>query len=384
MDQAREAGGEGVLQAGERRSTRIESLRAVAALAVLTSHGLLAGGGYYHELPRTLAFGGSLGVFLFFALTGYLLFLPFARRASGDGRPIDLRRYALNRAVRVLPLYYVVLVVFLLVNEHGGTATQWWRFATFSQSFFSDTVSTVDGPMWSLVVEIQFYALLPLLAWGVTRVARGSRAAAAAAILALAFASAAVWWFEVGRVGGSDLRWKYSLPATFFNFTPGMLLALLRLELLDRPRAWLPPSSVLLAAGALVWAAAADQLTYPQPLAAAAAFLVVGAVVLPVADGRLARLLDARVLVTIGLASYSLYLWHHPIVLSLGQRLDAGPAAVALAGLAVCIPIALASYALVERPFLRLRRRWGPTAATPPAVEPATGIAPLEAGRGAA
>jgi peptidoglycan/LPS O-acetylase OafA/YrhL len=384
MDRPREASGGGVVQAGERRSARVESLRALAALGVLVSHCILAGGGFYHRLPRTLAFGGSLGVFLFFALTGYLLFLPFARRASGDSRPIDLRRYALNRAVRVLPLYYVVLVVLLLVNEHGGTPTQWWRFATFSQSFFANTVSTVDGPMWSLVVEIEFYALLPLIAWGIARVARQSRLAAAGFVVALGLASAAVWWVKVGSVGGSDLRWKYSLPATFFNFTPGMLLALLRLELLKRPRARLPSSTVLLVLGGAVWVAAATQLTYPQPLAAAGAFLVVGAVVLPVPDGPLARLLDARGLVTIGIASYSLYLWHHPIVLSLGAHLGGGPVAIVLAGVALCVPIALASYALVERPFLRLRRRWGPTAASPAGVDAGAALAPLEAGRGTA
>src|SRR4051812_27316913 len=59
-----------VLQAGERRSGRIESLRAAAALAVLGGHALLAGGGYGHGFSRTLATAGSLGVFLFFALTG--------------------------------------------------------------------------------------------------------------------------------------------------------------------------------------------------------------------------------------------------------------------------------------------------------------------------
>jgi peptidoglycan/LPS O-acetylase OafA/YrhL len=373
-----------VLQAGERRSARIESLGAVGARGVVVYKGVLAGGGYHDPLPRTLAFGGSLGVFLFFALTGYLLFLPFARSTSGDGRPIDLGRYALNRAVRVLPLYYVVLVAFLLLNEHGGTLSQWWRFATFSQSFFSDTVSTVDGPMWSLVVEIQFYALLPLLAFGIARFAHSSRAMTAAAIAALGLVSVAVWWEKVGSVGGADLRWKYSLAATFFNFTPGMLLALLRLELIERPRAWLPSSTLLLAAGAVCWAAAADQLTYPQPLAAGAALLVVGAVVLPLRDGALARVLDARALVVVGIASYSLYLWHHPIVLSLGHRVDAGPAGVALVAVAVCVPIALASYALVERPFLRLRRRWGPTAASPAAVERARAIAPLEPGHRAA
>src|SRR3954469_18446280 len=76
--------GAGIVQAGEPRSRRIESLRALAALGVLVSHALLAGGGYHHDISRTLSFGGSLGVYLFFALTGYLLFLPFARRAFAD------------------------------------------------------------------------------------------------------------------------------------------------------------------------------------------------------------------------------------------------------------------------------------------------------------
>jgi len=363
------------LQAGERRSGRIESLRASAALAVLGAHGLLAGGGYHHGLSRTLATAGSLGVFLFFALTGYLLFLPFARRSSGDGRPIDLRRYALNRALRVLPLYYFVLVVFMLVNEHGGTFTQWWRFTTFSQSFFTDTVSTVDGPMWSLVVEIQFYALLPALAFAIALAARRSRAIAAAVIAAAGLLSALVWWNKVNNAPVADLRWRYSLPTTFFNFTPGMLLALARLELLERPRTRLPSSTSLLVAGVACWGLATQVPRFQQPLAALAALLVVGAVVLPVRDGVLVRALDARVLVVIGIASYSLYLWHYPIVFSLGRHLDAGPVGVVLASVVVCIPVALASYALVERPFLGQRRRWGSTAATPTPEKPTEPVA---------
>lgn len=356
--------GAGVVQAGERRSTRIESLRAVAALAVLVSHAVLAAGGYHHDLSRTIAFGGSLGVFLFFSLTGYLLFLPFARRSFGDGRPIDLGRYALNRAVRVLPLYYAVLVAFIVVNEHGGTLTQWWRFVTFSQSFFTDTVSTIDGPMWSLVVEIQFYVLLPLIAWLVARLAGSSRRLAAGVLIAIGLASAAIWWHKVGSVGGVDLRWKYSLPCTFFNFIPGMLLALGRLEVAERPQLRLPPAAVLLIAGVAVWVAAARQLASPQPLAALASLLVVAAVVLPVRDGALGRVLDTRVLAGLGVASYSLYLWHFPIVTSIGRNVGLAILPTVLVSLAVCIPIALASYVLIERPFLKLRRRWGSTAAS--------------------
>src|SRR4051795_8394648 len=81
-----------IVQAGERRSTRIESVRAVAALAVLLSHVWL----YAHHfgpssfgsyLGRTIA-GGGFGVQLFFALSGYLIFRPFARRDFDDGETI--------------------------------------------------------------------------------------------------------------------------------------------------------------------------------------------------------------------------------------------------------------------------------------------------------
>jgi peptidoglycan/LPS O-acetylase OafA/YrhL len=145
-----------VEQAGEPRSARIESLRALAALAVLEVHVWLAShtlGGPLSVADR-LAVGGVFGVNLFFVLTGYLLYLPFAQAAGS----VDLRRYALNRALRVLPLYYVVLAVLLVLQHGGGTLGQWARFATFTQNFSQATVNTVDAPMWSLAVELEFYA----------------------------------------------------------------------------------------------------------------------------------------------------------------------------------------------------------------------------------
>src|SRR4051794_19369930 len=130
-----------LLQASEPRSARIESIRALAAFGVLFGHVYgLTSGFTLDSFGDRLGLAGGFGVWLFFALSGYLLFWPFARRDYGTGGPIDVGHYLLNRALRILPLYYVVVVVLLLVQEGGGSAGQWVKFGTFTQSFFPDTV----------------------------------------------------------------------------------------------------------------------------------------------------------------------------------------------------------------------------------------------------
>src|SRR3954451_17420490 len=127
-----------VVQAAEARSARVESLRALAATGVLVGHVYGVATGFEQgSFANRLGLAGGFGVWLFFALSGYLLFWPFVRRDYSSGGRIDLRRYALNRALRILPLYYVVLVVLLVLNEGGGSPAQWLRFGTFTQSFFT-------------------------------------------------------------------------------------------------------------------------------------------------------------------------------------------------------------------------------------------------------
>jgi peptidoglycan/LPS O-acetylase OafA/YrhL len=348
-----------VVQAGEVRSARIESLRAVAALAVLSFHILQFTSGPLAPVEHA----GRLGVFLFFALTGYLLFVPFARHLYADGKPVDIARYARNRALRILPLYYAVLVILLVLGHGGGTPTEWLRFGTLTQSFFGDTVlNDVDIPMWSLAVELQFYVLLPLLALAFGWLLR-TPARAAAAIGLMAAASVAVWELKVFGKWPGAARWGYSLPANLFAFTPGMLLALMRLELGKRPALRLPSSTLLIAAAVAVWVGAAYLDDRASLIAAPASFLLLAAVVLPVLDGRAARLLDLRVLTVIGVASYSLYLWHVPLIKLIARHADLSLAGLLALSLVVCVPLALLSYAIVERQFLRRRSRWGSTVA---------------------
>jgi peptidoglycan/LPS O-acetylase OafA/YrhL len=358
----------GVLQGGELRSARIESLRAIAALSVVAWHvAVVAGpGGSVSEPLRRLMSAGGLGVYLFFALTGYLLYLPFARRAFADGRSINIGIYARNRALRILPLYYATVIILLIVQEHGGSSSQWWQFVTFSENFFRGSVEGVDVPMWSLVVEVQFYVLLPLLAWGLSKLGGRSPVRAAALLAVIGAASLLVWWIRIHRLGPSlDTRWTYSLPATFFSFVPGMMLALLSVHLGPRARLRRPSSDVLLIAGFACWLLAAfDADRWGPPLLAVAASLIVGAAVLPLTTGWITRVLELRALVLIGVVSYSLYIWHFPITSALYGDTGWGFGGLLPIAAAASICVAVASYALVERPFLRMRLRWGSTAAS--------------------
>jgi peptidoglycan/LPS O-acetylase OafA/YrhL len=370
-------GAEQVTQAGEVRSARVESLRALAALAVLGAH--VFGQAHAYDPAQTLAtlgdrilLGGGFGVFLFFVLSGYLLYLPFARRDLGGGPAVDLRRYARNRVVRILPLYYVVLAAVLVVGEGGGTARQWLTFGTFTQNLTTDrhALTDVNGVMWSLATEVHFYVLLPLLAAAIAWVARHSlrRAALVLAVLGLAsFVLRYLTFYREARLEEPLL--DFSLASTFMFFAAGMLVAVARVGR-SRPLSGpLGASDAWVAASAVLWLLVAEDYTHGW-LAAPASALLVGACVLPLRPGVALRALAWPPLAAVGVVSYSLYLWHLPIVESFE------PGAWVLAAVPLALAPAFVSYRLVEEPFLRLRRAWGATAARHAEEPPPTAAAP--------
>jgi peptidoglycan/LPS O-acetylase OafA/YrhL len=363
------AGGPEISQAGELRSARIESLRAVAALGVLLGHTYAIshafGPGVWDSYGSRLVTGGGAGVYLFLVLSGYLLFWPFAKGAFGDGTPLRLGRYALNRAVRILPLYYAVLLVLLGLQHGGGSLEQWWRFGLFFENFARSTIAQVDSPMWTLAVEVQFYVALPFLAWGLARVSRGSVRAAALWLGGLFVAGLVL------RLAVDDFRAHYSLLTLLHFFAAGMLLALLRLAVPRLPGV-LARSDLWIVAAGVLYLVLCVNLFDLEALAAPASVLLIGACVLPLHAGRLVRVLEWRPLAIVGVASYSLYLWHVPVLLtvanaSVGFDSRIGGVFVGaptpfwrlfLLGVPLAVAVALASYAAIERPFLRLRRGW--------------------------
>ncbi len=355
----------------------------MAALSVLVGHLVgrtITDQAEDPDLIERLGFGGTFGVYLFFTLSGYLLFWPFVKQAFGDGKRIDLGRYAANRALRILPLYYVVLVAYLVVLHDGGSTDDWLTFATFSENFSADTALTVNPVLWSVVIEVHFYLVLPLLALLLMRVAAGSPERALAAIVALGLASFALRWFTLYDVPAPNALLRYSLVSCFMFFAAGMALAVMRLLWERRLPRWLAgplraPELWLLVSVVLWWIVATGaQRGY---LMAPASFLFLGACVLPLRPSPLVRALDWRPLALVGVVSYSIYLWHVLVVFKLIDWLNlSGVWALLAVTVPAVLAVSAASYVVIERPFLRLRRRWG----SPPTPEPPGSDRRLDAG----
>jgi peptidoglycan/LPS O-acetylase OafA/YrhL len=113
---------------------------------------------------------GYVGVQLFFAISGFILAIPFAR-ACTTGRPAPtLKKFYLRRLTRIEPPYIINLILFLgiLVVGRGDSLNQLWpHFAAscgYLHNFFFHTPSLINGVAWSLEVEVQFYILAPLFA----------------------------------------------------------------------------------------------------------------------------------------------------------------------------------------------------------------------------
>ncbi|MFC3994967.1 acyltransferase family protein [Nocardiopsis sediminis] len=172
----------------------LDGIRAIAALMVLVFHvAIETGAALAPGVTGALLSSGELGVPLFFALSGLLLYRPWARAAL-DGTPGPaVRPYLWRRGLRVLPAYWIVAVTALLLwsREHLDSVRTWVEVLTLTFTYNRDPWWAGTGPyglgqMWSLCVEVSFYLLLPLFALVLTRLAaRGGDDAGARARLLL-------------------------------------------------------------------------------------------------------------------------------------------------------------------------------------------------------
>ena len=366
--------------AGPRLRT-IDGLRGVAALSVLAYHAWL------YSLPRVTASTREttfdavahelrLGLVLFFVLSGYLLYGPWARAAL-EGRPRPrLVPYALRRAARILPAYYVALAGAMVLVWWGAEGTpgvrlppaeDLWLFALLGQNFKESTLLQLDPPMWTLTVEASYYVVLPFLG-AAAYALRGHGGRAAQCVVPLLLLASGVawnWW-----ISDRDLPLTVTkvLPAMAPYFAVGMLAAVAHhLPRAGGARVVLAGGAVLVVADA-VWhwhgateGSAAMELRIWRDLPAAVGFalIVLAATGPDAARVRVVRWLGSRPLERVGVWSYGLYLWHVPVLVWLRAR-GLLPSDAVLA-LAVALPPSLALAALswryVEEPAISWSRR---------------------------
>jgi peptidoglycan/LPS O-acetylase OafA/YrhL len=400
----------------------LDGVRAIACLLVIWLHINLMTRDMHIWNPDTTPllvdvalFSGSIGVTLFFVLSGFLLFLPYVQALMGAQPWPSARQFYLRRAWRILPGYYAALFLLVLLQQPQYLSPSHWRDLALFLVLFMDSIPAtfqhLNGPFWTLAIEWQFYLLLPFLALGVRalvgRVPRSRRGWGIAGCLVVLLG-----WGVLSRYVGA---WLIAHPAAtvsllprrvldgvvFFlygvrgkyleDFACGMLASLcytvLRdpihahaLRRLQRISPWLGGgmagmalAGVALATHGALFAPAGlsrlsgllDALVWSGELALSLGFAS-GILAILLGRSRVRQAFAWMPLRWIGLISYSLYIWHLPLLEvfmdQIGPLLAGLPAILAYTlywawvGVVV-IPFAAGVYWLVEQPGIRMGER---------------------------
>ncbi len=241
LDQDAQGGLEQV-SAGTGRVAALTGVRAVAAILVVLTHASYTTGNYVHGYIGLVYSRMEIGVPIFFALSGFLLFRPWVKAAATGGPAPSVRRYAWHRVRRIMPAYVVTVLLAYLVY-HFRTAGPnpghtWWglvRNLTLTQLYTDNYLYSYlhQGltQMWSLAVEVSFYVVLPALAYLLLVIVcrRAWRPGLLLATLALLMAITPLWLALVHNVHWLPDGARLWLPTYLAWFLAGMALSVLSL-----------------------------------------------------------------------------------------------------------------------------------------------------------
>ena len=367
----------------------LDGLRAFAILLVLARHSirpfwsesepLLPIAGWDAGIPFI---NGWMGVDLFFVLSGFLIAHIILRRLHGPSPAFDVRTYLIRRALRIVPAYYVVLLIAALgwIPFYQPT-TEWLgvRIAYHALFLQDYLVANIVVVFWSLGVEEKFYLLAPVLLVALLRLPRPAQQYTAVGLLTLC----PLLFRYITHLGNPALEtyeeffWVFRSPfhMSFDGLAIGVLCALLY-----RDRARLAFARNRLVTHGLFWAGLAlvgwliaaesllgridlfDKIALQTVLSAGMGCMLLALVF----GGGTAAFMRKGWLFFFSKISYSLYLVHLPLVPGVKLMLDdlvglhEFPLAVQFAIFApvfsaVSIAVALGLHYLVEKPFLLIR-----------------------------
>ncbi|WP_093143890.1 acyltransferase [Pseudoxanthomonas sp. GM95] len=353
----------------------LDLLRALAIVWVMFFHSWVVGGlgPDWSWLSRY----GWMGVDLFFVLSGFLIgqqvLLPLSR-----GLPLRFGDFYLRRAFRILPAYWVVLAIYMLLpawRELPGIEPL-WKFVLMMMNLGNDYSNPAFSHAWSLCVEEHFYLVFPLLAWALMCRPAAWKVIALAAVVVLGGIAlrAGIWLHDTAAeaAGAPERNWfiedlYYPTWNRLDGLLFGVLLATLKVFRLPLWHRLQQHANAVLVAGMAV-------VALSLWLFRARAGLLGNAIGWPVLSLGLALLVFAgagkRSVIGrwpvpgagwLAGISYSLYLVHKAVFngvqVQLGETIaPLGVAQVLVYGVASLLIAALLHYA-VERPFLKLRGR---------------------------
>ncbi len=374
-----------------------DGLRAIAALTVLGVHTSFVSGFTIHD-PAWGRYTSRLeiGVAVFFVISGFLLYRPFALAHFSGQAPPRALTFWVRRLKRIIPAYWLAFVigVYVLRSDSGGAS---WKgpliYLGFAQIYWPNYILHGLSQAWSLCVEMTFYLMVPLYAAALARRARTLIGQLRAELIGVAVLTAISFAWRIPLLpiayregqrhqeGMAQVMVNW-LPGYIDQFALGMLLAVISAYLVrseQRP-AWLwhpalPWVSWAVAAGAFVAVSRIGLSPIPlvasptgPSLAREALYGLFGlALVVPAVFGEqdrsfIRRTLRWRPLALVGVVSYGVYLWHeswiHMYLTWTGDTLFHIPWwHLTILALLLSVAAATLSYVLVERPVLRSGRR---------------------------
>lgn len=387
--------------AGGRRVANVDLLRGIAAMAVLLVHAYALGGRaapvraqHFYDVPLMVL---STGPWLFFGISGYVISRPFVDRlVRGEPLP-DTIAYALRRALRIFPLYWIIISFAIALD--GTAGAKGWELPfhyLLLQNLIPGREEALYSVAWTLTLEALFYVLVPILAAAVRgrrRTAAGDEDDGARPVSPERLATILVlsWLCSIAVTALADLHtdnqtgvWlRFFFPGMWQMFCPGVLLAIAPHLRAPGWRRWVvefPRSPAALGLALAAAAAGFALYTYAplrygvidyqllfdvsRPLLAIAYGLLIAAAIRAAPlEGRGGWALE------LGLISYGIYLIH-PVLADALNRAGLVPVqhdtlgaflihAVYLAALTV--PLAMLSWRAIEQPAIVLARRLGAT-----------------------
>jgi peptidoglycan/LPS O-acetylase OafA/YrhL len=335
----------------------IDGLRAIAVTAVILYHAEFSASG------KPLFSGGFLGVDVFFVISGYLISAILLKELQSTNR-ISFANFYERRARRILPALFVVMLAsypfayaYLLPTAFTEFAKSILYTLGFSSNFYFHFSGLEYGSTesnllpflhtWSLSVEEQFYFLFPIVLWVASRYAR-KHLLKILGIGILLSLIAAEWGSKNYRSANF-----YLLHSRMWELLAGAFLAALETKRGSRNPAGSTLPRILPTIGlALIGLSITffdDQMPHPSLLTAIPIVGICLVIWFAGSEGLATKLLSSRACTSIGLISYSLYLWHYPIF-AFGRMASSDPGtADRLVWIALTLILSVLSYLFVEK-----------------------------------